>query len=120
MAIMSATPPVPRPITVPEFRAAKARGEKLAVVTAYDYTGARLLDEAGVDCILVGDSLGMVVQGQPHSLTVTLDDMVYHTRCVACGVKRALIVTDLPFMTFQVNAEQALASAGRLVQEGGA
>jgi 3-methyl-2-oxobutanoate hydroxymethyltransferase len=107
-------------VTAPDFLAAKSRGTKLTVLTAYDYTGARLLDEAGVDCILVGDSLGMVVQGQPHSLTVTLDEMIYHTRCVARGVKRALIVTDLPFMTFQVNAEQALASAGRLVKEGGA
>src|SRR5438046_2045349 len=110
----------PRPVTAPDFASAKARGAKLPVLTAYDYTGARLLDEAGVDCILVGDSLGMVIQGQPHCLTVTLDEMIYHTRCVARGVKRALIVTDLPFMTFQVNAEQALASAGRLVQEGGA
>jgi 3-methyl-2-oxobutanoate hydroxymethyltransferase len=109
-----------RPVTAPDFASAKARGAKLAVLTAYDYTGARLLDEAGADCILVGDSLGMVVQGQPHCLAVTLDEMIYHTRCVARGVKRALIVTDMPFLTFQVSPEQALASAGRMVKEGGA
>src|SRR5438105_2797007 len=102
-------PTQPRPVTAPDFASAKSRGTKLTVLTAYDYTGARLLDEAGVDCILVGDSLGMVVQGMPHSLTVTVDEMIYHTRCVARGVKRALIVTDMPLMTFQLNAEQALA-----------
>ena len=109
-----------RPVTVPDFLSARSRGAKLAVLTAYDYTSARLLDEAGVDCILVGDSLGMVIQGNPHCLTVALGEMIYHTRCVARGTKRALIVADMPFMTFQVSAEQALVNAGRLVQEGGA
>ncbi|HJZ58778.1 MAG TPA: 3-methyl-2-oxobutanoate hydroxymethyltransferase, partial [Gemmataceae bacterium] len=80
-----------RPVTVPEFRGAKARGAKLSVVTAYDYTSARLCDEAGVDAVLVGDSLGMVVQGHPTSLPVTLDEMIYHTRCVVRGVRRALV-----------------------------
>ena len=85
---MSTLPAGDRPVTVPEFRAAKARGAKLAVVTAYDYTSARLTDEAGVDAILVGDSLGMVVQGHPTSLPVTLDEMIYHTRCVMRGTRR--------------------------------
>jgi 3-methyl-2-oxobutanoate hydroxymethyltransferase len=103
---------------VPDFLAARARGRKLTVLTAYDYTMARLLDEAGVDCLLVGDSLGMVVQGQPDSLAVTLDEMIYHTRLVSRGVKRSLLVTDLPFMSYQVSPQQALESAGRLIKEG--
>src|SRR5579871_2639245 len=116
---MSANP-TPRVITVPDFLAARARGVKLTVLTAYDYPTARLLDETGVDCILVGDSLGMVVQGNPHCLTVTLEEMIYHTKCVARAVKHALIVTDMPFMTYQISSEEALLNAGRLVQEGGA
>jgi 3-methyl-2-oxobutanoate hydroxymethyltransferase len=90
------------------------------MLTAYDYTMARLLDAAGVDGILVGDSLGMVVQGLPDSLPVTLDEMIYHTRLVARGVRRSLLVADLPFMSFQVSPQQALENAGRLVKEGGA
>lgn len=116
---MSVTPSA-KQITVPEFRGAKARGAKLAVVTAYDYTSARLCDEAGADAILVGDSLGMVVQGHPTSLPVTLDEMIYHTRCVMRGVRRALVVADLPFLTYQVSARQAVRSSGRLIKEGGA
>jgi 3-methyl-2-oxobutanoate hydroxymethyltransferase len=116
---MSTVPP-PHQVTVPEFRAAKARGAKLAVVTAYDYTSARLCDEAGADALLVGDSLGMVVQGHPTSLPVTLEEMIYHTRCVMRGARRALVVVDLPFMTYQVSAKQAVRSAGRLMKEAGA
>lgn len=116
---MSATPAV-RPVTVPDFRAAKGRGDRLAVVTAYDYTSARLADEAGVDAILVGDSLGMVIQGHATSLPVTLRDVVYHTRCVVRGAKRALVVADLPFMTYQESPRQAVRSAGRLMKAGGA
>src|SRR5438270_6720103 len=116
---MSAVVP-PKPMTVPEFRGAKARGAKLAVVTAYDYTSARLCDDAGADCLLVGDSLGMVVQGHPNSLPVTLEEMIYHTKCVMRGTRRALVVVDLPFMTYQVSAKQAVRSAGRLMKEGGA
>ena len=108
-----------RPVTVPEFQAAKARGQRLTMLTAYDYTMARLLDAAGVDSLLVGDSLGMVVQGQPDSLGVTLDEMIYHSRLVMRGVRRALVVTDLPFMSYQVSPQQALESAGRLIKEGG-
>jgi 3-methyl-2-oxobutanoate hydroxymethyltransferase len=116
---MSAVVPS-RPVTVPEFRAAKGRGVKLAVVTAYDYTSGRLCDEAGVDAILVGDSLGMVVQGQPTSLPVTLEEMIYHTRCVVRGVRRALVVADMPFLTYQVSPRQAVLNAGRIMKETGA
>jgi 3-methyl-2-oxobutanoate hydroxymethyltransferase len=108
-----------RPVTVPDFLAARSRGQRLTLLTAYDYTMARLLDAAGVDGLLVGDSLGMVVQGQPDSLAVTLDEMIYHTRLVVRGAKRALVITDLPFMSYQVSPQQALESAGRLIKEGG-
>ncbi len=109
-----------RPVTVPDFLAARSRGRRLTMLTAYDYTMARLLDAAGVDSLLVGDSLGMVVQGMPDSLSVTLDEMIYHTRLVVRGVRRALVVTDLPFMSYQISPQQALQSAGRLIKEGGA
>jgi 3-methyl-2-oxobutanoate hydroxymethyltransferase len=117
----SPTPPAEeRPVTVPDFLSARSRGVRLTMLTAYDYTFARLLDAAGVDALLVGDSLGMVVQGQPNSLGVTLDEMIYHTRLVSRGARRSLVVADLPFMSFQVSPQQALESAGRLVKEGGA
>jgi 3-methyl-2-oxobutanoate hydroxymethyltransferase len=116
----AAAPPSARTVTVPDFLAAKARGVRLTMLTAYDYTMARLLDAAGVDGILVGDSLGMVVQGNEHSLAVTLDEVIYHTRLVARGVRRSLLVADMPFMSFQVSPQQALENAGRLIKEGGA
>lgn len=109
-----------RPVTVPDFLSARGRGHKLALLTAYDYTTARLVDEAGVDGVLVGDSLGMVVKGEPNALSVTLDEIIYHTRCVSRGIRRALLVADMPFMTYQIGPEQALTNAGRLLQEGGA
>lgn len=109
-----------RPVTVPDFMAAKARGVRLTMLTAYDYTLARLLDAAGVDGLLVGDSLGMVVQGHEHSLGVTLDEMIYHTKLVARGIRRSLLVADMPFMSFQISPQQALENAGRLIKEGGA
>jgi 3-methyl-2-oxobutanoate hydroxymethyltransferase len=109
-----------RPVTVPDFMAAKQRGSRLTMLTAYDCTMARLLDSAGVDALLVGDSLGMVVQGHADSLSVTLDEMIYHTRMVVRGVRRALVIADLPFMTYQVSPQQAVESAGRLIKEGGA
>src|ERR671937_1587512 len=84
-----------RPVTVPDFRWARARGVRLTMLTAYDYTMARLLDAAGVDGLLVGDSLGMVVQGQPDCLGVTLDEVLYHTRLVVRGVRRSLVVADM-------------------------
>jgi 3-methyl-2-oxobutanoate hydroxymethyltransferase len=107
-------------VTVPAIRERKQRGPKLAVVTAYDATIARLLDDGGADILLVGDSLGMVVQGQPSTLAVTVDEMAYHARAVARGTARAHIVVDMPFMSFQVSSEKALEAAGRLVKEGNA
>lgn len=106
-------------ITVPELVRRKG-GEKIAVLTAYDATMARLLDAGGADVLLVGDSLGMVVQGLPNTLPVTLDEMAYHCRAVSRGAPRAHVVCDLPFMSFQVSSEDALRAAGRLVKEGGA
>ena len=108
------------PVTVLDFAAAKAKGVRLTLLTAYDCTMARLLDSSGVDGLLVGDSLGMVVQGNENCLTVTLEEMIYHTRLVARGVRRSLLITDMPFMSFQVSPQQALENAGRLVKEGGA
>jgi 3-methyl-2-oxobutanoate hydroxymethyltransferase len=107
-----------KPMTVPDFQAAKSRGTRLTMLTAYDYTLARLLDAAGVDGILVGDSLGMVVQGLNDSLSVSLEEMIYHTRLVSRGIRRSLLVADMPFMTFQVSPQQALENAGRLIKEG--
>ena len=112
-------PAEPRPMTVPEFLAAKQRGTKLTMLTAYDATLARLLDLAGVDGILVGDSLGMVVQGHDDSLSVTLEEMIYHARMVMRGAKRCLVVADMPFMSFQVSPQQAVENAGRLMKEAG-
>jgi 3-methyl-2-oxobutanoate hydroxymethyltransferase len=109
-----------RPVTVPDFLSARARGHRLTVLTAYDYTMARLLDAADVDSILVGDSLGMVIQGNSDSLSVTLEEMIYHTKLVMRGVKRALVVADMPFMSYQISSAQALENAGRLIKEGGA
>ncbi len=109
-----------RRVTVPDFLSARARGVRLTMLTAYDYTMARLLDAAGVDGLLVGDSLGMVVQGNETSLGVTLDEIIYHTKMVARGIRRSLLVADMPFLTFQVSPQQALENAGRLVKEGGA
>src|SRR5229473_3072990 len=107
-------------VTVPDFLNAKARGVRLTMLTAYDYTMARLLDAAGVDGVLVGDSLGMVVQGHENSLSVTLEEAIYHARCVARGIRRSLLVADMPFMTYQISPQQALENAGRLIKEGGA
>jgi 3-methyl-2-oxobutanoate hydroxymethyltransferase len=88
------------------------------MVTAYDYTMARLVDQASVDMVLVGDSLGMVIQGEENTLGVTIDDMVYHSRCVARGLKHAHLTVDMPFMSYQVSPQLALQNAGRLIQEG--
>ncbi len=107
-------------VRVPDLLEKKRRGEKIAMLTAYDATFARLLDRAGIDVLLVGDSLGMVILGHEHTLPVTLDDMVHHTRAVARGARRALVVADMPFMTYQADAADALRNAGRLLQEGGA
>jgi 3-methyl-2-oxobutanoate hydroxymethyltransferase len=108
-----------RKVTVPDLRARKEAGPPIAMVTAYDYTMALLLDEGGVDVVLVGDSLGMVVQGLPNTLPVTIDDIVYHGRAVSRALRRAHLVGDMPFMSFQQSPEHALANAGRLMKEGG-
>jgi 3-methyl-2-oxobutanoate hydroxymethyltransferase len=105
-------------VTVPELRARKSAGPALAMVTAYDFTMARLVDTAGVDLILVGDSLGMVVQGLPNTLPVTLEEVCYHGRAVARGAARAHVVGDMPFMSYQVSSTQAVESAGKLVKDG--
>ncbi|MGC9951709.1 MAG: 3-methyl-2-oxobutanoate hydroxymethyltransferase [Bryobacteraceae bacterium] len=107
-------------IRLPDLAAKKRRGEKIAMLTAYDYTMARLLDRAGIDVLLVGDSLGMVMLGYETTLPVTLDAMVHHTRAVSRGTQRALVVADMPFLTYQLSVEEALRNAGRLIQEGGA
>src|SRR5436309_12929058 len=109
-----------KPVRVPDLRSMKERGEKIAALTAYDVAMARLLDRAGIDMILVGDSLGMVVLGFETTLPVTLDMMIHHTKAVSRGAKRALIVADMPFLTFQLSMEEAMRNAGRLIQEGGA
>ncbi len=107
-------------VTTRTFAARKAAGEPIVMVTAYDAPGARLADEAGVDSILVGDSLGMVVLGMDDTLGVTMDDMVRHTAAVARATSRAMVAADMPFMSFQVTAEEAMRNAARLVVEGGA
>lgn len=106
-------------LTTLAIRQMKPKAEPIAMVTAYDATFARLLDEAGADMLLVGDSLGMVVQGHDSTLPVTMDHMVYHCQAVARGSARALVVGDLPFMSYQVSVERALENAGRLLAEGG-
>lgn len=107
-------------VTVPEIVKAKATGQPIVALTAYDFPFARIADEAGVDLILVGDSLGMVVQGFDTTLPVTMDEMVYHSRMVARARRRALVVADLPFLSYQVSPTDAVANAGRLIKEGGA
>ncbi|MGD8609281.1 MAG: 3-methyl-2-oxobutanoate hydroxymethyltransferase, partial [Myxococcales bacterium] len=109
-----------RPVTVPRLGDMKRRNERITMVTAYDATFARLFDEAGIDVLLVGDSLGMVVQGQSSTLPVTVDEVIYHCRAVARGTRRAHLVGDMPFLSWQLSPEQALANAGRFLAEGGA
>jgi len=106
--------------TIADIRKMKVKGERFAAITAYDVVTARLVDEAGIPLILVGDSLGMVVLGYDSTIPVRLDDIIHHTRAVVRGSHKALIVADLPFMTYNKSPEQALESAGRCLQEGGA
>ncbi|MBK6687666.1 MAG: 3-methyl-2-oxobutanoate hydroxymethyltransferase [Deltaproteobacteria bacterium] len=115
------TAPKPqRRITTTQLAAMKTAGERITMVTAYDVLFARLADRAGVDAILVGDSLGMVVQGDENTLGVTVDDIIYHTRAVVRGAPRAHVVADMPFMSYQADAIEAIKNAGRLLKEGGA
>lgn len=104
-------------MTVPEFQNQKGK-KKLVVVTACDALFTHIIEQAGIDVILVGDSLGVVVQGKPDTLSVTMDDMVYHTRLVAQSRQRALVIADMPFMSYQVSEERAIHNAGRLIQAG--
>jgi len=106
-------------VTIHTLRQMKERGEKIAMLTAYDATFARLLDEGGADVLLVGDSLGMVIQGNDTTLPVTLDEMAYHCRAVVRGTKRAHVVGDMPFMTYQSSVAEGMANAGKLIKEGG-
>jgi 3-methyl-2-oxobutanoate hydroxymethyltransferase len=107
-------------VTTSQLREMKAKGEKIAMLTAYDYSTAKVVEEAGVPVILVGDSLGMVVLGYENTLSVTLDDMIHHTKAVVRGTKTALVVGDLPFMTYNVSLEETMRHAARLIQEAGA
>jgi 3-methyl-2-oxobutanoate hydroxymethyltransferase len=109
-----------RPLRVPDLVEKKRCREKIAILTAYDATMARLLDRGGVDAILVGDSLGMVIMGYDNTLRVTLDIAVHHTRAVANGTRRAVVIADMPFLTYQTGVNEAVRNAGRLIQEGGA
>ena len=107
-------------ITVPRLLEMKFRKEKIACLTAYDWLFASLLDQAGMDLVLVGDSAAMVYAGHDTTIPITLDQIIYHTQCVARGVKKALLISDMPFLSFQVNPDEALRNAGRLLKEGGA
>ena len=107
-------------IRIRDLNEKKRRGEKIAMLTAFDSAIARLLDRAGMDVILVGDSLGMVALGYETTIPVTLDDMVHHTKAVSRATRRALVVADLPFLTYQAGVDRAVRNAGRLIQEGGA
>lgn len=120
---MSESQPILRstgPMTVPKFAASKGRAQKLSVLTAYDFFFASLFDEAGVDAILVGDTLGMVVQGRSTTMPVTLEQMIYHGEIVARAASRALVIVDMPFMSYQVSPQQAVENAGRILKETGA
>ena len=107
-------------VRVPDLARMKAARRPIAMLTAYDYPFARIFDQAGIDVLLVGDSLGMVVRGEENTLAVTVDEIIYHTRQVARARRRALVVADMPFLSYQVSAEDALRNAGRLLKEGGA
>ncbi len=104
--------------TIPEFQRQKKEGKKLTVVTAYDALFTRIVEQAGIEVILVGDSLGMVVQGKPNTLSVTMDEMLYHTRLVAGAAQRAMVIADMPFLSYQVSVKEAVRNAGRFLQVG--
>jgi 3-methyl-2-oxobutanoate hydroxymethyltransferase len=120
MSTVSAATAREHRVTAPALRARKLRGERIAMLTAYDHAFAAIFDAAGIDVLLVGDSLGNVVQGLDTTLPVTLDETIYHTRLVARAARRALVVADLPFGSYQVSSEEAVRSAVRCLKEGGA
>jgi len=105
-------------VTTATLREMKTRGERIAMLTAYDYPTARMVDEAGIDAILVGDSLGNVILGYRDTLAVTMDEIVHHTKAVARGTKHALVIGDMPFLSYQASTEDAIRNAGRLIKEG--
>ncbi len=105
---------------IPDFQRHKREGKKVIIVTAYDALFARIVEQAGIEAILVGDSLGIVVQGKADTLAVTMDDMAYHTKLVAGGAERACVIADMPFMSYQASVEDAVRNAGRLIQAGAA
>jgi len=107
-------------VTVPEIMNKKQNGEKITMLTAYDAPMAEIIDQSGIDMILVGDSVGTVISGYPNTLPVTVEEMIYHTRAVVRKVKRALVVIDMPFMSYQVSIEEAKRNAGRMIKESGA
>jgi 3-methyl-2-oxobutanoate hydroxymethyltransferase len=107
-------------ITIHDLLKKKEEGKKITMLTAYDYPFARIVDEAGIDAIIVGDSVGMVVQGLENTLPVTMNEMIYHTKIVAKAVKNALVIGDLPFMSYQISIEEAVRNAGRFLKEAGA
>ena len=107
-------------ITINQIREMKQNGEKITMLTAYDYSTAKIVDEAGVPMILVGDSLGMVVLGYETTIPVTMDVMLHHTKAVVRGTQQAIVIGDMPFMTYHLSVEQALQNAGRFIQEAGA
>ncbi|MBI2861086.1 MAG: 3-methyl-2-oxobutanoate hydroxymethyltransferase [Chloroflexi bacterium] len=107
-------------VTVSQIKAMKSKGEKIVMLTAYDYAAARIVDDAGVPLILVGDSLGMVVLGYQSTIPVTMEEMLHHTRAVVRGTSKALVVGDMPFMTYHISTEEALRNAARFIQDGGA
>jgi 3-methyl-2-oxobutanoate hydroxymethyltransferase len=107
-------------MTIPDFRKRKAEGRKIVVVTAYDALFTRIAEEAGIEVLLVGDSLGVVVQGKKDTLSVTMEDMLYHTRLVAGAAQHALVIADMPFLSYQVSVEEAVRNAGRFLQAGAA
>jgi len=107
-------------VTVPDLRSMKQRGEKITMITSYDYPTSLLIDRAGIDVILVGDSVGMVVLGYRNPIPVTIEDIVHHCRAVTRGAENPLVVADLPFMSYHVSVEDAIRSSGRMIKEGGA
>src|SRR5215211_5939803 len=117
--LASTSAPTRKKVTTLTYRQKKARGEPITMLTAYDYPTALAVDKAGVDSILVGDSLGMVVLGYENTLSVTMEEMLHHARAVARGAKTALLIGDMPFMSYQVSVEEATRNAGRFLQQGG-
>src|SRR5688500_4134505 len=117
--ISTSAPTTRKKVTTLTYRQKKERGEIITMLTAYDYPTALAMDKAGVDSILVGDSLGMVVLGYENTLPVTMEEMLHHCRAVARGAKTALLIGDMPFMSYQVSVEEATRNAGRFLQDGG-